>query len=331
MTDGQVEDEVKIRIDFSEHPAFYRRIEKDNGEFDFEERYTEIPFSVANEFLGYLDMKQNRERDAADGELRYYHKTYFVIDAVINGEAFHYEGRYDLGDGQQNLIESIRDYYKYESTNESLHEFWKSQGDDYFQEKIEGIIEGFDVFLPFLENHSALSDDDRILLDEMIATEPEWFPDLSDNVKDAIEDVHKKVEKQAPADAGTEVQLPDRESEQDNITDISDYRTSSSGGDSKGFLPKEKFQQNIQAIQTLKQIESENRKATKEEQDILSRYVGWGGLADAFDSSKENWNTEYEQLRSLLDDSEYDAARQSTLTAFYATAGSNRGNIQDCR
>ena len=317
VTDGQAEDEVKIRIDFSEHPAFYRRIEKDNGEFDFEERYTEIPFSVANEFLGYLDMKQNRERDAADGELRYYHKTYFVIDAVINGEAFHYEGRYDLGDGQQNLIESIRDYYKYESTNESLHEFWKSQGDDYFQEKIEGIIEGFDVFLPFLENHSALSDDDRILLDEMIATEPEWFPDLSDNVKDAIEDVHKKVEKQAPADAGTEVQLPDRESEQDNITDISDYRTSSSGGDSKGFLPKEKFQQNIQAIQTLKQIVSENRKATKEEQDILSRYVGWGGLADAFDSSKENWNTEYEQLRSLLDDSEYDAARQSTLTAFY--------------
>lgn len=315
------QDKLEIKIGFSEHPAFHKRVRNEDGSFDFIDRFTELPFSVANEFLGYLDMKQNRERDAADGELGYYHKTDFVIDAVIGGEEFHYEGRYDLGDGDNDLIEHIREDYKYQASDESLHGYWESQGDDYIQEQLDEVIKGFDVFLPFLEKHSALTDEDRKLLDEMKATEPEWFPALSDTAKDAIEEIYEKEEKQPQSDAAEETQ-PDEEPDQEiieqaDLSGASDYRTGNYGNDNKGFLPKEKFRQNIQAIQTLKQIESENRNATEEEQDILSRYVGWGGLADAFDSSKEDWKTEYEQLRSLLDDSEYDAARQSTLTAFY--------------
>ena len=81
--------------------------------------------------------------------------------------------------------------------------------------------------------------------------------------------------------------------------------------------PKEKFRANIMAIQLLKKCETENRNATPEEQEILSRYVGWGGLADAFDETKTAWETEYLELKTVLTQEEYVAARASTLNAHY--------------
>ena len=71
------------------------------------------------------------------------------------------------------------------------------------------------------------------------------------------------------------------------------------------------------AIQLLKKCEDENRNATPEEQEILSRYVGWGGLADAFDETKAAWETEYLELKTVLTPEEYAAARASTLNAHY--------------
>ena len=82
---------------------------------------------------------------------------------------------------------------------------------------------------------------------------------------------------------------------------------------------KEKFWRNIKAIATLKQIESENRNATPEEQHILSQYVGWGGLADAFDPEKAGWRVEYDELKNALSPEEYAAARASTLNAHYTS------------
>lgn len=81
--------------------------------------------------------------------------------------------------------------------------------------------------------------------------------------------------------------------------------------------PKGRFRRNIDAIKTLKTIESEHRLATIEEQKILSLYVGWGGLSEAFDSENENWTSEYRELKELLDDTEYTSARASVNTAFY--------------
>ena len=83
--------------------------------------------------------------------------------------------------------------------------------------------------------------------------------------------------------------------------------------------PKEKFWRNIKAIATLKQIEQENRYATPEEQHILSQYVGWGGVADAFDPDKPAWAAEYAELKELLTQEEYEAARASTLNAHYTS------------
>ena len=83
--------------------------------------------------------------------------------------------------------------------------------------------------------------------------------------------------------------------------------------------PKQKFARNIEAIQTLRTLEQEHRGATAEEQQVLSQYVGWGGLADVFDPNKENWSTEYTQLKGLLTEEEYAAARASTLNAHYTS------------
>ena len=83
--------------------------------------------------------------------------------------------------------------------------------------------------------------------------------------------------------------------------------------------PKQKFARNIEAIRTLFQLEQEHRGATAEEQQVLSQYVGWGGLADAFDPGKDSWVKEYAELKGLLSEDEYAAARSSTLNAHYTS------------
>ena len=83
--------------------------------------------------------------------------------------------------------------------------------------------------------------------------------------------------------------------------------------------PKQKFARNIEAIRTLFKLEEEHRGATAEEQQVLSQYVGWGGLADAFDPDKDNWAKEYAELKGLLSEDEYAAARSSTLNAHYTS------------
>jgi len=82
---------------------------------------------------------------------------------------------------------------------------------------------------------------------------------------------------------------------------------------------KTKYQANVNAIRLLKSLEESGLQASAEQQEVLSRYVGWGGLADAFDPDKENWKTEYAELKELLTPEEYDAARASTLNAHYTS------------
>ena len=89
--------------------------------------------------------------------------------------------------------------------------------------------------------------------------------------------------------------------------------------------PKQKFARNIEAIRTLFKLEEEHRGATAEEQQVLSQYVGWGGLADAFDPSKDSWAKEYAELKGLLSEDEYAAARSSTLNAHYTSPTVIRG------
>ena len=88
---------------------------------------------------------------------------------------------------------------------------------------------------------------------------------------------------------------------------------------------KQKYARNIEAIRTLFKLEQEHRGATAEEQQVLSQYVGWGGLADAFDPNKDGWAKEYAELKNLLSEDEYTAARSSTLNAHYTSPAVIRG------
>ena len=121
---------------------------------------------------------------------------------------------------------------------------------------------------------------------------------------------------QPQADEPTVVLTPPRKKKQNTLaypldTNGSNYRiTDDHIGEG---APLERFQHNLDAIRTLKAIEAENRTATPEEQAVLAQYVGWGGLADFFDEK----NPRYSELKNLLTDEEYTAARESTLTAFY--------------
>ena len=81
--------------------------------------------------------------------------------------------------------------------------------------------------------------------------------------------------------------------------------------------PKARFMDNVNAIRTLKFIEAENRYASSDEQEILAKYVGWGGLQNAFDPNDDKWSSEYAELLDLLTDEEYISAKRSTTTAFY--------------
>ncbi len=118
-------------------------------------------------------------------------------------------------------------------------------------------------------------------------------------------------------EAATEQILTEQSSTEQSSTERRNFRITN---DELGYGgQKEKFRMNMEAISVLKQCESENRLATPEEQEILSRYVGWGGLPEVFDQSKDNWHSEYAELSASLTSEEYDQARASTLNAHYTS------------
>jgi len=165
-------DGIKFSIGFSEHPAFYDR--------QFNDRYTDLSFALGNYLLGVLDEKQHRERESKDN-VGWYHKTDFEITATIGGEDFHYEGRFDIGDGEGDLISHIKNFYEYSlSPNCPFIPEWKKQGEDYYREQIESLQWGRDVFVPYLEQHKTLTPEDGKLYAEIMATESDWFVPVED-------------------------------------------------------------------------------------------------------------------------------------------------------
>lgn len=462
-------DSIRLTIGFSEHPAFYDK--------EFHDRYTELGFALGNRLLGVLDEKQHREREDENNQVGWYHKTDFTITAVIGGEEYTYEGRFDIGDGEGDLIAHIKNFYDYSlSPACPFIPEWKKEGEDYYREKMESLRWGRDVFVPFLELHTELTPEDETLLTEIMFFEKEWFVPAEEEkaaprytveqTSDAFADpfiirdnampegqdgqyydvggIYQTFETEEEAQEYAEtLNRAERETEQneepapsetvekqDNsdligrkITiDNRSYLIESVGeisGDvslrditfqnnvgfpinrvekisyirrlleqqaEKGLPPeekaetatepvtetvaeypavenglpydivvekirfgepeqtqeketpahseerrnyritddalgvggaKEKFRNNMAAIRLLHDLQIENRLATPEEQETLSRYVGWGGLSQAFDGNNAAWVNEYKELKAALSDEEYRAAMESTLTAFY--------------
>ena len=501
-------DSITFSIGFSEHPAFYDR--------QLNDRFTDLSFALGNKLLGVLDEKQHREREDESRQVGWYHKTDFEISAVVGGEDFHYEGRFDIGDGEGDLIAHIKNFYDYcLSPDCPFIPEWKRQGEDYYREQMETLRFGRDVFIPFLEQHTELTPEDEKLLAEIMATETDWNrkaedkeqpSDLqtevivrykSDNESIAIVqapngkyfnyygydenngsfvssaggfDTFEEAEKTLYAHRPTAVEMEeekdtphytveqtsdafadpfiirdntvpegqdgqyydvdgiyqtfeteeeaqeyadtlnsaehivklfaakDAERETEQKQDNSDligreitidnrrYLIESIGETSgdismrditfqnnvgfpinrvekigyvrrllkqaekeippeeKAAAPakppvpaysdnrhnyritddalggggaKEKFRNNMAAVNLLHELQLENRLATPEEQETLAKYVGWGGLSMAFDENNAAWAEEFKELYASLSPEEYRAAKESTLTAFY--------------
>ena len=276
------QDGIQLSIGFSEHPAFYDR--------QLNDRYTDLSFALGNKLLGILDEKQHREREG-DKNIGWYHKTDFVIKAVIGGEEFNYEGRFDIGDGEGDLIAHIKNFYDYALS---------PKGEQLYGDDRESLLRGRDEFIPFLEQHTELTKEDEKLLDEIMATESDWYR--------IAEEAEEKPQAYADKLNGSEAPAVP-------VTDRHNFRITDDAIGIGGA--KEKFRNNMAAINLLHELEIENRLATPEEQEVLSRYVGWGGLSMAFDEHNAAWAEEFKELYASLSPEEYRAAMESTLTAFY--------------
>ena len=193
----QKPDGIQFSIGFSEHPAFYDR--------QFNDRYTDLSFALGNYLLGVLDEKQHREREG-DDNVGWYHKTDFDITVTIGGEDFHYDGRFDIGDGEGDLIAHIKNFYEYSlSPDCPFIPEWKRQGEDYYREKMESLRWGRDVFIPYLEQHKDLTPEDRKLFDEIMSFEKEWFV-LAEEKPSAVDEMITYAERAA---AESETELPE--------------------------------------------------------------------------------------------------------------------------
>ena len=352
------QDGIQFSIGFSEHPAFYDR--------QLNDRYTDLSFALGNKLLGILDEKQHREREG-DKNIGWYHKTDFVIKAVIGGEEFNYEGRFDIGDGEGDLIAHIKNFYDYALS---------PKGEQLYGDDRESLLRGRDEFIPFLEQHTELTQEDEKLLDEIMATESDWYrtaeeaeekPQAYADIMNGLEAPAIEMEQSADDLIGREIIIDNRKYLIENIGKISGdvslrditfqnnvgfpinrvekigyiqklleqektelplkEKTEAPAADRHNFRitddaigvggAKEKFRNNMAAINLLHELEIENRLATPEEQKVLSRYVGWGGLSMAFDEHNAAWAEEFKELYASLSPEEYRAAMESTLTAFY--------------
>ena len=154
------------------------------------------------------------------------------------------------------------------------------------------------------EELETVADETEIVSEEMETLSEEDISPLEESVPVSESDILQETESQSPIQ---------------NQSDISAENYVISDMELGVGTAKEKFQRNVEAIRTLETIESEKRPATNEEREVLSKYVGWGGLADAFDETKNAWAKEYAELKTLLSEEEYISARESTLNAHYTS------------
>ena len=158
--------------------------------------------------------------------------------------------------------------------------------------------------------------------DEIDSKELEQIDREVSNIIDDVIDYKVTTAEIIPTRNGIETNMIEEHSYNSNGEEVKEeyppmnYHISDDKNDTS-FGAKSRFEDNIKAIELLKKLENEDRNATEEEQEILSRYVGWGGIADAFDERKENWKEEREKLKLLLNEEEYKAAAHSTLSSFY--------------
>lgn len=322
---------LSFSIGFSEHPAF-------------PDEKTEMSFAAGNKLLGMLDEKQHSEREIK--ECGWYHKTDFEINCILNGDELTYTGRYDLGDGEGSLIQHIKNHLDFCEKN------YGKFGEE--TQSREEMAESNRQFLELLKKNAVLTAENEQVVSAIMANEDQWFalntpeePDFLDEIDTAeirrnleaagfvngqLVDLEKlnntpfiqqvaadvqriqeqEEEMQLMLNAAEPMQPDEASPEPEQNFTITDDALGEGGA-------KTKFHANVTAIETLKAIEAEGRTATPAEQKILSHYVGWGGLPQAFDENNDKWTKEYALLCDLFTPEEYASAKGSVLNAHYTS------------
>ena len=309
---SRVMNQPQVVINFSEHPALYH----------FSHDKTRLHFSFANELLGRLDMLENAKRE--NPNVGFYYKTDFTVYASEDGLSLSsFNGRYDLADGETNLIghiERVRDYD--DSSKAPIYNKWLVMLQDSLERN------------PLTENEKA--EIERIVtqdygLDKTEDVELPKAPDNSDLVDKTVDYADKTFRVKSVNQFG-QAHLEDISSLSDGfipidtvlpVETVRELIEAQTEKNPENFVitdthigagtPSERFNNNIAAIKVVQQLQAEERSASKAEQEILSRYVGWGGLPQYFDKS----NPHYDELKKLLPESDYQSAYDSTLTSFY--------------
>ena len=169
---------------------------------------------------------------------------------------------------------------------------------------------------PVVANQNAVGEELEVV--EAEQNQETEKPEIISQNTELVDDI-SSLEESVPVSESVILQETESQSPIQNQSDISAENYVISDMELGVGTAKEKFQRNVEAIRTLETIESEKRLATNEEQEVLSKYVGWGGLADAFDETKSAWAKEYAELKTLLSEEEYISARESTLNAHYTS------------
>ncbi|MBP1546582.1 MAG: hypothetical protein J6A37_08280 [Oscillospiraceae bacterium] len=324
---------INVEVDFTENDILYNFIQAHGKS---------LSVAMASALLEYLDEKQHSEahNDLLPDVLGY-DKTGIGISGKMNGKDFYLSDRYDIGDGPK-FNGSLSHWLAYADANKELIELVKQNEELTDEERavMEEIRKENPILNPQAEEteissfteQGVESPNDIGIGDKFtkngdiytVVSETGVYPDdvtiqkisRSGNTEYAVNtNVSRRELFSEYSYLQDEVNIVDKKQNTENKLDytITDDDFNNGGG------LKTRFRQNVEAIKTLRIIEAENRTATSAEMDILAKYVGWGGIAQAFDSTKPDWSAEYAELKELLTDSEYINARASVNNAHYTS------------
>ena len=310
----------EVYIEFSEHPAI-------NGV----DNNTRLSFTYANALLGAADMMENAKREKS--QKSHYFKTKFKVYYSYDGVTVDtYSGRYDLADGDTDIIGHIKHF----------REDLVARGAD------EVTVTDYDKLIAYLEKavlRLPLADTEKAKINALVSAD--YGLDVDE---DTVTDISQPTEEERDNIIGKEVEYADKRFVitsvgmfgQVSLDDISsaekglipigtvlpidEVKELISAQASRGVsnyiisdnslgvgTPSQRFSNNISAIRLLEKLRSEERSATVDEQAVLAKYVGWGGLSECFNEK----HSKYQELKSLLSADDYSSASRSTLTAFY--------------
>lgn len=314
-------------INFSEHPALY----------DLVDRKERLRFTYVNELLGRLDMLENSKRENPNAG--HYFKTDFTVFTSIDGiELYGYNGRYDLADGENDIIGHIENYREFsrkfnakigkkidEDRYDTLLDILKQSVEvnpltDIERSEIDLIVTkdyGLDKDTeeePDVENYTSVDDSSELIGKEVEYADKRFRISSVNQFGQAhLEDISSYKDGMVPVDTVLPISTVENliDSQAQSETEPSNFIISDNN---IGVgTPSKRYESNIAAIKVLHTIQQEERPATVTEQNVMAQYVGWGGLSQYFEDN----NSKNSELKNLLSTSEYNKAYDSTLTAFY--------------